>query len=149
MNVAIQYFIQTGERRLSGHEQKTGSVTKYGKRFRADFKRNHIGIYVSKEKAEKALRHYIETGEKLKSSIKRCKGSIQKRKSGFTAHYRHKHIGLYITKEEAEKALKHFIQTGEKLKSSHVENRHRKCTAKEAEAAIENCVKQQEASQKK
>lgn len=122
---ALGIFNKTDQKTVStrtGHKRKRGSgsicMNKQG-RFRANFENNHIGYYVSKEKAQKAIQHFIQTGgEKLTSSIKKRTGSIQKYKCQFKAFYRRKYLGRYSSEQEAEKAITYYQQTGTKLKSS-------------------------------
>jgi group I intron endonuclease len=85
----------------------------------------HVGLYFTKEKAEKALALYNQTGESMPSDIERRKigtGSItfnnklqkwQVRGKG----PEYKNVGLYYKKEKAEKALDLYNITGDIIPS--------------------------------
>ena len=70
---------------------------------------NHVGLYLTKEKAEEALDLYNTTGERMPSDIetrRKGTGTITKRKSGrFIAVYKRKSIGTFGTEADAEAAL--------------------------------------------
>lgn len=123
------------QRNLAANREKVGTVYKRENKWCAgaaskykpgnkNINGKYIGIYNSKEKAQKALQHYNETGEILESDMSRRKSgtgqlffvkSLQKYRAVFSKKGR-KRCKLCNTTEEAEeflsKCLEHFNLTG-------------------------------------
>lgn len=78
--------------------------------------RKHIGKYLTKRKAQKALKVFHETGEKIKSDYKKRKGSLRKRKNAYEISYGGKYVGRYKIKQEAKDALKKYIALNQHYK---------------------------------